>query len=559
MKTERKSKKLSDNPSYPLLGGGIDEILGEIRACVTTQGQAQSVVNGTSLFVSICTDYEQLLQVLQLDQSVNFSAVGQGWAGGVSDKAQTVDQLTINTWSVFLVIYANVGSRTITAAQSQFTPGIEIKSQSELLNFCIQNGTGYVSSVNLGGYFGVIYSFNAVSQSEQKSITNAISSSGIYSAVQWGGGISSSLTTLTQSFGSRMTLSVMHAGLKRPPPASQTPTDLINFGMSLGDSDVADVPAILSYGVSPYEPLMKTLGIDQPLIDQLSNTRNLFCNSSNGGFTRARTTESLLNTMRRIDLVHSRYGYQQTGTDLVDWTQIRQQATNDSASFSENVQKYRNGNIMGWNAADFEFLAILKGRPDINFAAQAAPQPWGSLGNAGMNWDDVATYKTNLDNWVNTGTRISSVQIFSGAHVGDGIIGLQLRYDDVDGNMIAPPSHGGAGGNPSILLSLSGDYLKEVYCVGGKNGGGWGCVEALGFTTTNGSSVFGYLPASWFQPQYITNISAFGCPVAFSGQNGDTLTDFNIYFVRFSPPTWRAEVNINRYGALPGNFRPNIV
>lgn len=455
---------------------------------------------------TICKDYESLTKAL----SVSVSAGDSSGDDSVSAKAKFVNQLNYTTYSVAIVVYANIVTDSVSGTNVQLTqPAPTPVNLNAFFQTC---GDSFVSSIVKGGEYMGVYMFYSQSEEDRQSLQASFDANGLTEAGALSLGVQLSLDLITQQVTTRQMFNQLITGISAP--TYPTSGQMIQYALSFGASKI-DSPAVISYGTTGYEQVQ---GMSQSVWKPIVKNRTLYQAPGTAGL--AGCIESIGQVMTQAEWIQQVYKTYRYAGDPQLSSNYKQIVT-DWQSANGLLAEMNTDPTQAYKLPSFPSLAF--GAPSLNFVltnfSKSNPGPWG--GNGGNPFQDVTRSS------VLSQTTLSQIMIQGNQWVDN----LTVTYNSNTGtNTFTRGGNGGSAGNP--LQLQAGEFVATI--------SGWAgdYINQLSFETTMGGTLIGppnpqganpFLP--WTPPQGSVLLG-------FEGRCGDFLDQLAPVVCTFSPTEW---------------------
>jgi hypothetical protein len=492
----------------------------------------------------MCSTATDVATALQIDQSLSVSY----GPDSVDEKTSFFQSLTVTTFSLHLVLYAQHGSvqTTVTAQPTSAGPS---PTSVGAAAFVAAYGDSYVNSVTVGGEFYAVYSFYTETLEEQTNLATSIRAAGLYGGVQVSGDLSSNFSKFmkdqTVSWDYAARLGGVQDAIPEPDQA---------FDYALGFSGkTLDTPVLLSKTSQGYETIPAWYAALQPVVAN----RNYFLGP--GGLVgNLQTLQEIADQAELISDIYSFYGY----TADTGFAAKQKAVATDLTAIQKQIVAFAADATQTFTAPTLPSLA--NGTPTLQ-KTYTVVGPFGDTG--GDPFDQV-----NQSNYVESKTRIASIQFRGGAAIDRITVSYANSEPKTSFSNQAgawTDDQGGSNGSASQTLQLpSGVFVAQFYGYyypaqsGSGGSGGFGqLLSAQNFqyakiTLSNGNSLqssasafplnSGYgegtkgTEVKWPTPP-ATSPPAGQIFCGFCGRSGARVDQLGFTYVQFGPALWSGQ------------------
>nr|WP_199064073.1 hypothetical protein [Chromobacterium sp. ASV5] len=429
---------------------------------VSTAVEGSLATNGGSsqVFYQIALDAQSLYQALDISQSIS---VGFGPLGNVSEKSEFVQQLSLTTYSVNIVVHARHVKGTDTATAFRLKSGIQPPQGNEQLrDFFRSYGDSFISAITIGAEYYAVYTYYAQSQTERDSVTAELQANGIFEFGSVSSDFQAKLDRVTQSTKVRISFNQNVSGIANP--KLPTPNNLVQYALDFPSLPI-DAPAILSFSSTGYEHV-PGIGSFEPIV---SNRVFLTGPQGDSGLSQDLVKEQQL--INQINWLKSIYAFYQNFNDP-KINDVSREAQSDLQALNDQFLRYVNDPTASLSRPPLPSLR--EGSPKLAYQIAYSPQQGGD-GGGPFDDVDITTYLQNQ-------TYIASLQLRSGGYVDALIVNYQSKTTGASWS----DYHGGGGGGLSQTLTLlPGQFVNRLW---GRSGG---YVDQLNLAISDGRSVGG--------------------------------------------------------------------
>jgi hypothetical protein len=477
-----------------VVGSGVSTAV--VGSSVTTGGASSVVYHVTE-------DVESLYRALNVSQSLS---VGFGPFGSVNEKSQFVQNLSLTSHSLNIVVHATHVKGTETANAFRLQDGIVPPvGNDQLSKFFRSYGDSFVSALTMGAEYYAVYTFYAQSQEEQTSVKAELAANGVFDFGTVGADFQTKLDIATRSTHTRISFSQNVAGIANP--KLPTTAELVKYALDFPSLPI-DAPSILSFATTGYEHVP---GVDG--FGPIAKNRDYFLGN--------RATPGLANELASVVELKNQLGWLQRlysfYRGFVDSKakEAQEEAQKDEAAVNQQITKFNDDPTATFQRPPLNSLTL--GSPVL--AYQIVPTD-AHGGDGGDPFDDV-----DINTYLQRQTYITAIQLRSGSEV-DALI---TSYRDVDNNGWTTIHGGGGGGLSQKLTVMPGQFVSRITGRSGTR------VDQLGFTLTDGRTVAG--GGSGGGPFDWTATGA-DLVLGFSGRSGSRLDKFQPVVARLQPAKW---------------------
>jgi hypothetical protein len=482
---------------------GCDTVTG---SGISTAVQGSFVTTGgiSSVVYHVTEDVESLYRALDISQSIS---VGFGPFGSVNEKSQFVQNLSLTTHSLNIVVHAKHVKGTDTANAFRLRDGVSPPSGNEQLKkFFRSYGDSFMSSLTTGSEYYAVYTFYAQSREEQMSVKVELAANGIFDFGTIGGDFQSKIDKVTKSSHTRISFSQNVAGIANP--RLPNPNELVAYALAFPSLPI-DAPAILSFACTGYEHVHEINDFGP-----IAKNRDYFLgtNVTPGLAASLAKVVELKNQLQWMEKLYTFYrGY--SGDSKAK--EGLEEAKKDELAINTQIAAFVDD-----PTATFQRPALLSlqlGTPVLQY--QIVPVA-AHGGDGGDPFDDV-----DINLYLQKQTRISALQLRSGAEIDK----LITSYQDADGNAWTTQHGGGGGGLSQVLTILPGQFVTRI---DGRTGAR---VDRLLYTLSDGRTLGGGgnggSPFDW-------SAAAADIVLGFSGRSAARLDKIQPVVARLQPAKW---------------------
>ena len=488
-------------------------MLGTVPGVTSTPPSTPSkptVTSGSQ--VSICTDFNSLLEALNVD----IAAAGIFEGGYINAKCSMVKDLQFASYSVAVVVYSSQDTTT-NATNVQLTPQAlaiapnSSSSSPSALTFFKKYEDSYVSQITVGGYYAAVYMFHSESQSEQESVSLALKAKGVFD----GGAISGSFSTkLSQSMQQAGTKTSSHqsmvggplvAGTNNPVPfpSSTDVAGMIAYAAIFPTAALA-APAVVGFQSTGYEigNLASGTAWNQVVCNRqlfLANTPSLLSGLS-GIMAWLNTVMDMVND---IQATYTTYNYTGDTTLPINYAQMKTDLAAAQVLLLGNPSQPSLSYMAGDPTQTYtipKYQSVTNGEPNLNFTvptypplpvASFSPNGWG--GSGGKPFNDVVVVEPTPPNltpqdFVVEGQYIQSITIWGDKWIN----ALQVAYANPSGLQptVTTVTHGTVPKFASCgtLTLAPGEIITAVTCNYGADKDAAPYTHQLIITTSRGQT-----------------------------------------------------------------------
>jgi hypothetical protein len=455
---------------------------------------------------TVCDSVESLYTSID----ISASAAASSAFGSVDAKTKYVNQLSLTTTSIVMVVHASKILGTTRFTDVSLRPGVQPPgSDDELIRFHRAYGDSFVSEIVTGGEYIATYTFYCRDISERTQVQAALSASGISP----GGNVTAKLEAAIQQVLSTTSVHISFdqvisgiSNLKMP-----IEQEMIQFGLDFA-THVLDTPAVLSYETQGYEHVtgMIPVGPHTDLWAPVTANRSLF-QGRDGINAQAPALDSLENQADWIGKVYAVYNYQ-------DDTVLRSRKADivqDKQELKTAIRALDGNPTIPFVPPQLQSLTY--GSPVLTFDGPAVPAQWGS-DNGGDPFSDVTSQSVRM------AVKLDKVEL----HGGNRVDQLKCTYSNGQAT-----SHGGNGGDwyPAITLGPH-EYISALWGHASGDLGNLKVITDKGQSTEAGRA--GGDQFSWTVPPG-------SVVVGLSGRCGNRLDRVGPMVCKFNPATWVAQ------------------
>ncbi|MDN0084081.1 jacalin-like lectin [Crenobacter sp. SG2305] len=468
------------------------------------EGTYASHGGSSSVFYQVALDVETLYQALDISQSVS---VGFGPLGSVSEKSEFVQQLSLTSYSLNIVVHARHVKGTDTATAFKLKDGINPpQDDAALRNFFRSYGDSFVSSITTGAEYYAVYTFYAQSREEQDSVSAELKANGIFDFGSVGADLQTKLNRVTEKTQVRISFNQNVAGIANP--KLPTPEQLVQYALDFPSIPI-DAPAILSFGLTGYEHV-PDVGSFEPIA---GNRTFLIGNQSDGGLAQDLVKETQL--INQIGWLKSIYAFYQGFNDS-KLNEVASQAQTDQQALNEQFTRYVNDPTAKLSRPSTPSLQ--QGSPKLQYQIAQSPAQGGDGGDP---FDDV-----DINTYLQRQDYVSSIQLRSGGYVD----AISVTYRSNSSGDSWNDYHGGGGGGQSQTLTLQpGQFITQVSGRSGRY------VDQLRITISDGRSVGG---GGGGGSAFDWTVPSGSVVLGFYGRSGKYLDQIGVTYATLKPAQW---------------------
>ncbi|KVG23013.1 hypothetical protein WK92_06040 [Burkholderia ubonensis] len=503
-RAERETAEFLSVPPPASLFQGTDSVNGS--GLSTAVDGSYATHGGTSrVFYQVAMDLDTLYQALDVSQSVS---VGFGPIGGVDEKSEFVQRLSLTTYSVNIVVRATHVMGTNTATAFKLKSGINPPSgNTQLRDFFRSYGDAFVSSLTTGSEYYAVYTFYAQSKEEQESVSIELKHHGIFEFGSVDTDLQTKLNKVTTSTQVRLSFNQNVSGIANP--KLPTTDDMIAYALAFPSLPI-DAPAILAFAVTGYEhvPDMSSFA---PVA---KNREFLIGPNGDSGLSQYLVAETeLLNQIAWLKKIYAFYqGFQDGKVD-----EVQHEAQADLDALNEQFMLYESDPTAALTKPALPSLD--RGTPMLEYGTDQSPARGG---NGGSPFNDV-----DINTYIQNQTYVSDVTLRTGSEV-DALI---VTYVATAKATSTKTYHGGGGGKATQTLQIrQGQFIK------GLSGRSGSRVDQLRITLDDGRSVGGGggggSPFEWQVPPG-------SVVLGFAGRSGSRLDQVEAVYATLRSASWK--------------------
>jgi trimeric autotransporter adhesin len=494
-------------------------------------GPSQPFGGSERLDFHVCTDFESVLQALNIDTSVSYTSP-EFSASAKMDYAQSL-KITVNT--VTVVVYANRILHTSQATGAQLS--VPVPTESGLQAFCTEYGDSWVNALTTGAEFYATYRFYAETKSEQRSVVAALKASGIAGGGKLTLSAQTALNNQSSSSQTNALTSYQLLGVSNAPLPKDD--EIVNWALNTFPRLTINAPVVISFAVTGYEGISSVSPVFGPVVA----TRKQFSGPP--------TNDHALNISQQliqvqgcsdaIDELVEAYGlYSYTSDTAMDTTTPTSKAAVVKSDLNTLTQKIQSMGMDPTTAVSWPTITSLTyGTPSANIIVTSTATI-GGQGNAsgGNPYDDL--HDGHVPGLEDAGWRIASIMIQGGAWVDF----IQVGYENAAGDSVVL-QHGGGGASTVVASRLGSSpsqtlILQPEEFVSTVSGLFGHYANQLTFTTTKNQHL------TWPpDPQKSTGTSQWQQPsgqsqflIGFQGRANKYLDQLQLVCGTFSPANW---------------------